>query len=224
MIVLRHLIPALNLHNQHFVAYNQETRTTSASPHQVKIIKTAPLTLAKVFTQIRDQIAKVEGRNSQKIKTGTMQKLIADGERDEVKYLVRSFQARLRVGINRATILTSLAHAAVMAKFDRDENLKITRDELETSLTNMEEGVKTAYCQQPNYEKVANALLNPDMSAEELKKACRITPGIPLKPMLAKPSKGISEVKSISTTVSGLYFLKPWLAKSAIIIFFSILR
>ncbi len=80
-----------------------------------QIMTPARLTIAKVFTEIRDKIAKAEGKNSQKQKTETMQKLIAATQRDEVKYLVRSFQAKLRVGINNATILVALAHAIVFA-------------------------------------------------------------------------------------------------------------
>ena len=44
-----------------------------------------------------------------------MQKLIAGAQRDEVKYIVRGFQAKLRVGINNASILTALGHAFVLS-------------------------------------------------------------------------------------------------------------
>lgn len=92
-----------------------------------QIMTPARLTISKVFTEIRDKIAKVEGKNSQKTKLETMQKLIAATQRDEVKYLVRSFQAKLRVGINNATILTALAHAVVFAGVaDRDDGGEIS--------------------------------------------------------------------------------------------------
>ncbi|CAD7935270.1 unnamed protein product [Amoebophrya sp. A120] len=181
-----------------------------------QIMTPARLTITKVFTEIRDKIAKVEGKNSQKTKQETMQKLIAATQRDEVKYLVRSFQAKLRVGINTATILTSLAHAVVFAECcDKQEIGKAafgTSEELDVKLQKMELAVKKAYCEMPNYERITKALLEKEkvkvknettgleeereisITPEKLGKVCKITPGIPLKPMLAKPSKGISEV------------------------------
>lgn len=72
-------------------------------------------------------------------------------------------------------------------------------------LQQFETAVKKAYCEMPNYEKIITALITPSdtgkegcpgemITPEKLGKVCKITPGIPLKPMLAKPSKGISEV------------------------------
>lgn len=55
-----------------------------------------------------------------------------------------------------------------------------------------EQKIRDAFCQVPNYEIVINAAL--EHGIMELEKHCVLTPGIPLKPMLAKPSKSISEV------------------------------
>jgi len=44
----------------------------------------------------------------------------------------------------------------------------------------------------PSYDLVIPALL--EHGIDGLKKQCKLTPGIPLKPMLAKPTKAIGEV------------------------------
>ncbi len=52
--------------------------------------------------------------------------------------------------------------------------------------------MKHAYNQCPNYEKVVNAILEDGI--ELLDKHCKLTPGVPLKPMLANPTKGVQEI------------------------------
>jgi DNA ligase 1 len=44
----------------------------------------------------------------------------------------------------------------------------------------------------PNYDLVIPALL--EVGIDNLSSKCKLTPGVPLKPMLAKPTKAIGEV------------------------------
>ena len=59
-------------------------------------------------------------------------------------------------------------------------------------LETAEQKIRDAFCQVPNYEIVINSCLK--YGIMELETHCSLRPGIPLKPMLAKPTKAINEI------------------------------
>ena len=46
----------------------------------------------------------------------------------------------------------------------------------------------------PSYDEIVPALLDPKVGLEGLHGVCHLRPGVPVQPMLAKPTKGVSEV------------------------------
>lgn len=58
----------------------------------------------------------------------------------------------------------------------------------------MEHSIKQAICEFPNYGEVVKELLKCGDKHENLKDRCHIRVGIPVKPMLAKPTKGVHVV------------------------------
>ena len=110
---------------------------------QKLIFPPPPLTVRSLYKDFRS-IAEMEvfllyavheqGSKSQDRKMGVIKRLMVAARGEEIKYIIRGLQGKLRVGLAEQSVISALAQAVVL------------------------------------------------------------TPGIPVQPMLAKPTKGISEV------------------------------
>ncbi|KAI6129177.1 DNA ligase I [Pisolithus croceorrhizus] len=137
---------------------------------QKTLFKPRPLTVPFVFTNLRE-IALSSGHSSQAKKVSIITKLLAACQEVEAKYIVRSLEGKLRIGNAERTVLVALAHAVVLA--DKEQNgKKWNKEKLESP--------------------TRRALL--EHGVMKLKSVCKLTPGVPLKPMLAKPTKAIGDV------------------------------
>jgi DNA ligase 1 len=103
---------------------------------------------------------------------------------NEAKYLIRSLEGKLRIHLAEKTVLVALAHAAVHSQTP-------TKKVDLSDLPRAEEIVKAVFSELPSYDIVVPALLE---GWRGLRERCKLTPGVPLKPMLAKPTKSIGEV------------------------------
>ncbi|XP_049523265.1 DNA ligase 1-like isoform X1 [Dermacentor silvarum] len=157
----------------------------SSRSQQRVLFAPPPLMLSHVFTKLR-AIAEMTGNSVQQKKVDIIKVLLVACRQCEARFLVRSLGGKLRIGLAEASLLTALAHAAALSPPHGDPKASKKRLE-EAALL-----VKTAYCECPDYERLINALL--EEGVDSLPKRCRLSPGIPLKPMLAHPTKAISEV------------------------------
>ncbi|KAJ7125595.1 ATP-dependent DNA ligase [Mycena crocata] len=161
---------------------------------QKTLFKPKPLTLPVVFANLRE-IALTSGHSaisqSQAKKVSIITKLLAACQDFEAKYIVRSLEGKLRIGNAERSVLVALAHAAVLAEKDK-AGKKWSKEKLTTRLEAGANTIKSVYSELPSYDEVIPALLKSGI--ENLHDHCKLTPGVPLKPMLAKPTKAIGEV------------------------------
>lgn len=149
-------------------------------------------------------IATVSGNGAQGRKVDGIKKLLsaADGHTlgkvdiakdkggpSEAKFIVRFLEGKLRLGLAEKTVLISLAQAMVCHEVEAKGSGKVPTTE---QLANGESILKQVYSELPSYDVIIPAML--DHGIFSLRDNCKLQPGIPLKPMLAKPTKAITEV------------------------------
>ncbi|KAF8642309.1 hypothetical protein AX16_009579 [Volvariella volvacea WC 439] len=157
---------------------------------QKTLFKPKPLTISFVFSKLKE-IALTTGQSSQAKKVSVITKLLAACQELEAKYIIRSLEGKLRIGNAERSVLVALAHAAVLAEKEQ-AGKKWSAEKLNTRLEEGSNILKQVYSELPTYDKVIPALL--EFGIDGLRQKCKLSPGVPLKPMLAKPTKAIGEV------------------------------
>uniref|UniRef100_A0A5B6ZWV9 DNA ligase n=1 Tax=Davidia involucrata TaxID=16924 RepID=A0A5B6ZWV9_DAVIN len=148
--------------------------------------KPEALTVAKVFDTFR-LIAKQSGKDSQEKKKNHIRALLVAATDCEPQYLIRLLQTKLRIGLAEQTLLVALGYAAVYA-----EKHSSSPGHTDSLLDEAAKIVKQVYSVIPVYDEIVPALLTGGVW--NLPKTCSFTLGIPIGPMLAKPTKGVSEI------------------------------
>lgn len=119
----------------------------------------------------------------------------------EIRFLVRALQGKMRMGCHESTVLSALAKALVLTPpkvytadsplEDLDQSISLG-SKLEDAIEDCLCILKKVYSEVPNFELIISTMLEKGIS--NLPKFCYLTPGVPIKAMLAKPTKGISEI------------------------------
>lgn len=171
--------------------------------------------MAKEVLSVFRQIATTTGSQSQKWKVDKIKGLLVRvQEPSESKYIIRGLQGKLRIGLAQSTVLISLAHSVLLSK-EEDSNSTtkekkakcqggeevLSRDAkivmnkkmaMESRLEAAVNIVKKAYSEVSSFDALVNAILKVPLS--KLNIECTLRPGMPVEPMLAKPTKSIQEV------------------------------
>ncbi|KAF9996618.1 hypothetical protein BGZ79_009653 [Entomortierella chlamydospora] len=156
--------------------------------NQPTMFKPKALTIPHVFKTLKD-IASLSGNSSQKQKVDKIKLLLVSCRNKEAKYLMRSLEGKLRIGLAERTVVVALAQAIVLS---RPDIKKLSKEKLQAELEEAASVVKSVYSELPCYDLIVPALLKTDIKG--LKEACKLTPGIPLKPMLAHPTKALTDI------------------------------
>lgn len=172
--------------------------------NQPTMFKPKPLTVRGVHEGLM-KIATVEGQGSQGRKVDGIKKLLSaadvnlskgqsidisheKGGPSESKFIIRALEGKMRLGLADKNLQVALAHAMVAHAVSKDG----TKVPTEIELKKGEETFKAVYNELPAYEVIVPALL--EHGIWKLRESLKLRPGVPLKPMLAKPTKSLGEV------------------------------
>lgn len=170
----------------------------SSKSSQKTMFQPKSLTLEVVFDRLKE-VAMMTGTGGTSKKVDKIQQLMVACQGPEARYLIRTLANKLRIGLAEQSVLQALAHACVQTPIGQEFPPKIhtafksaESDAFKEKLSAEALKLKTAYCECPTYDLLIPALL--EQGIDGLKTRCKLTTGIPLKPMLAHPTKGIQEV------------------------------
>uniref|UniRef100_A0A1I8MKT4 DNA ligase n=1 Tax=Musca domestica TaxID=7370 RepID=A0A1I8MKT4_MUSDO len=153
---------------------------------QRMMFKPAPLTISGVFKKLKD-IANAPGKN----KVTPIKDIFIACRGSEARFFIRSLIGKLRIGIAEQSLINAVATGIVKSKY-MDKMKKMGEEKLKSEIDEVTLILKTTYCQCPNYDKIIPTLL--EHGIDEIEERCPMLPGVPIKPMLAQPTKGVSEV------------------------------
>ncbi|XP_034182592.1 DNA ligase 1 isoform X1 [Osmia lignaria lignaria] len=178
--------------------------------NQRTMFQPAPLTVSNVYSKLKE-IAQMTGSASTTKKLDKIQSLFVACRFTEARYLIRSLAGKLRIGLAEQSALQALALACVTTPPEQtdpvvlDARKSMSSDSFKQKYEKIALTLKTTYCECPNYDKIIPVILKEGVEA--LPNKCKLTPGIPLKPMLAHPTKGVQEVL---TRFEGMKFTCEW--------------
>ncbi|XP_029441067.1 DNA ligase 1 [Rhinatrema bivittatum] len=156
------------------------------------------LMAASVFNRLKE-IARMTGSASMNKKIDIIKVMFVACRHSEARYIIRSLGGKLRIGLAEQSVLSAIAQAVSLTPPGQefppevvDAGKGMSADSRKAWIEERALILKQTFCELPNYDVVIPVLLQHGI--ESLPSHCRLTPGIPLKPMLAHPTKGIGEV------------------------------
>ncbi|XP_077381862.1 DNA ligase 1 isoform X1 [Festucalex cinctus] len=170
----------------------------SSRSNQRTMFRPASLTVGGVFKKLKE-IASMSGNSAMNKKIDIIKGLFVACRFSEARYIVRSLAGKLRIGLAEQSVLSALSQAVCLTTPQKgaspavmDAGKGMTTESRRAWIEEKSLILKQTYCEMPNYDILIPVLLKEGI--DQLPNHCKLTPGVPLRPMLAHPTKGVGEV------------------------------
>ncbi|KAI3374659.1 hypothetical protein L3Q82_021236, partial [Scortum barcoo] len=170
----------------------------SSRSNQRIMFQPASLTAGGVFRKLKE-IASMSGNSAMNKKIDIIKGLFVACRFTEARYIVRSLAGKLRIGLAEQSVLSALSQAVCLTPPGQsfppaviDAGKGMSAESRRAWIEEKSLILKQTYCEMPNYDVIILVLLKEGI--DQLPNHCKLTPGVPLKPMLAHPTKGVGEV------------------------------
>ncbi|XP_061695754.1 DNA ligase 1 isoform X2 [Syngnathoides biaculeatus] len=170
----------------------------SSRSNQRTMFRPASLTVGGVFKKLKE-IAGMSGHSAMNKKIDIIKGLFVACRFSEARYIVRSLVGKLRIGLAEQSVLSALSQAVCLTTPEKgnspaviDAGKGMTTESRRAWIEEKSLILKQTYCEMPNYDILIPVLLKEGI--DQLPNHCKLTPGVPLRPMLAHPTKGVGEV------------------------------
>ncbi|XP_049603673.1 DNA ligase 1 [Syngnathus scovelli] len=170
----------------------------SSRSNQRTMFRPASLTAGGVFKKLKE-IASMSGNSAMNKKIDIIKGLFVACRFSEARYIVRSLAGKLRIGLAEQSVLSALSQAVCLTTPQKgtspavmDVGKGMTKESRRAWIEEKSLILKQTYCEMPNYDILLPVLLREGI--DQLPNHCKLTPGVPLRPMLAHPTKGVGEV------------------------------
>ncbi|KAM9322676.1 DNA ligase 1 isoform 2-T2 [Pholidichthys leucotaenia] len=170
----------------------------SSRSNQRMMFQPASLTAGGVFRKLKE-IASMSGNSAMNKKIDIIKGLFVACRFSEARYIVRSLAGKLRIGLAEQSVLSALSQAVCLTPPGQsfppaviDAGKGMSAEARRQWIEQKSLILKQTYCEMPNYDVLIPVLLKEGI--DQLPNHCKLTPGVPLRPMLAHPTKGVGEV------------------------------
>uniref|UniRef100_A0A8C5EAJ8 DNA ligase n=1 Tax=Gouania willdenowi TaxID=441366 RepID=A0A8C5EAJ8_GOUWI len=170
----------------------------SSRSNQRMMFQPASLTVGGVFKKLKE-IASMSGNSAMNKKIDIIKGLFVACRFSEARYIVRSLAGKLRIGLAEQSVLSALSQAVCLTPpgqgfppAEVDAGKGMSAESKRAWIEGKSLILKQTYCEMPNYDIIIPVLLKEGI--DQLPNRCKLTPGVPLRPMLAHPTKGVGEV------------------------------
>lgn len=158
----------------------------------VALVKSKPLLVATVFANFK-AIALMSGKDVQRRRVDTINALLRSAKGPEVNFIVRGLQGKMRIGVAQSSVLQAIGIAVAIKHLSPQRAATMPADELQRYLVYCGDGITRLFHEAPSFDLLVPALLEHGIDTI-VSSRLSIQPGIPVKPMLAHATNGITAI------------------------------